>query len=72
MDYLFNSQKTLTGSNPNTHNRLVVGSNPTEPTFEAILPQNATDFLQKLRMPTPSEHLVSPAFVLLTPFSPSA
>jgi len=26
--------------NSNTHNRLVVGSNPTEPTYEAILPQS--------------------------------
>ena len=30
--------------NPNTHNRLVAGSIPAEPTFEAKVPQKATDF----------------------------
>jgi hypothetical protein len=40
MDYQFNNPKTPTGLNSNSHNRLVVGSNPTEPTFEAILPQS--------------------------------
>ena len=47
MDYLFNSQKPFTNTNPNTHNRLVVGSNPTEPTFEASFPQNAADSFKK-------------------------
>jgi len=33
MDYQLNKQKTATVSNPNSHNRLVVGSNPTEPSY---------------------------------------
>jgi hypothetical protein len=44
--------------NPNTHNRLVVGSNPAEPSSEAILPQKATDFYKKSHvLPQESELL---------------
>ena len=42
----------------NTHNRLVVGSNPTEPTFEPNLLQNATDSFKKSHvLPQESELL---------------
>jgi len=33
--------------NPNTHNRLVAGSNPAEPTSEANFPLNAADSFKK-------------------------
>ncbi len=44
--------------NPNTHNRLVVGSNPAEPTSEAIITQNASDSFRKSHvLPQESELL---------------
>ena len=44
---LFNLRARSSAAERSAHNRLVVGSNPAEPTSEANFPQNATDFYKK-------------------------
>ena len=45
-------------TNPNSHNRLVAGSNPAEPTFEAKSPQIPPDFCKNAQVQPQTSELL--------------